>query len=57
LRAVWGPESGGELEYLRSYVRMLRKKLEDDPARPRYILTEVWVGYCFQNPSGLKIRA
>ena len=35
LRAVWGPEHGNELEYLRSYVRMLRKKIEDDPARPR----------------------
>src|ERR1700730_2534394 len=32
LRSIWGPEYGGELEYLRSYVRMLRKKLEDDPA-------------------------
>jgi two-component system, OmpR family, KDP operon response regulator KdpE len=51
LRAVWGPEYGGELEYLRSYVRMLRKKIEDDPARPQYILTEAWVGYRFQNPS------
>jgi two-component system KDP operon response regulator KdpE len=51
LRAVWGPEYGGELEYLRSYVRMLRKKIEDDPARPEYILTEAWVGYRFRNPS------
>lgn len=51
LRAVWGPEYGGELEYLRSYVRMLRKKIEDDPARPDYILTEAWVGYRFRNPS------
>jgi two-component system, OmpR family, KDP operon response regulator KdpE len=51
LRAVWGPEYGGELEYLRSYVRMLRKKIEDDPARPQYILTEAWVGYRFRNPS------
>ncbi len=51
LRAVWGPEYGNELEYLRSYIRMLRKKIEDDPARPRYILTEPWVGYRFRNPS------
>jgi two-component system KDP operon response regulator KdpE len=49
LRAVWGPEYGGEFEYLRSYVRMLRKKIEDDPARPEYILTEPWVGYRFRN--------
>jgi len=51
LRAVWGPEYGNELEYLRSYVKMLRKKIEDDPARPEYILTEPWVGYRFCNPA------
>jgi two-component system, OmpR family, KDP operon response regulator KdpE len=51
LRAVWGPEYGNELEYLRSYVKILRKKIEDDPARPEYILTEPWVGYRFCNPS------
>ena len=51
LRGIWGPEYGGEIEYLRTYVRMLRKKIEDDPARPRYILTEPWVGYRFCNPS------
>jgi two-component system, OmpR family, KDP operon response regulator KdpE len=51
LRAVWGPEYGGELEYLRTYVRMLRKKIEDDPARPTYIVTEAWVGYRFSNPT------
>jgi two-component system KDP operon response regulator KdpE len=51
LRAVWGPEYGGELEYLRSYVKMLRKKIETDPAHPQYILTEPWLGYRFRNPS------
>jgi two-component system KDP operon response regulator KdpE len=51
LRSIWGPEYGGELEYLRSYVRMLRKKIESDPANPEYILTEPWVGYRFHNPS------
>jgi two-component system KDP operon response regulator KdpE len=51
LRSIWGPEYGSELEYLRAYVRMLRKKIETDPARPQYILTEPWVGYRFQNPS------
>ena len=50
LRAVWGPEYGNELEYLRTYVRMLRKKIEDDPAKPQYILTDPWVGYRFRNP-------
>ena len=51
LRTVWGPEYGGELEYLRSYIRMLRKKIEPDPTAPEYILTEPWVGYRFRNPS------
>jgi len=51
LRGVWGPEYGDELEYLRTYIRMLRKKIEDDPARPQYIQTEPWVGYRFRNPS------
>ena len=51
LRAVWGPEFGGELEYLRSYIKMLRKKIENEPAHPEYILTEPWVGYRFRNPT------
>jgi two-component system KDP operon response regulator KdpE len=51
LQSVWGPEYGSELEYLRSYVRLLRKKIETNPARPEYILTEPWVGYRFRNPS------
>lgn len=48
LTAVWGPEYGGELEYLRTFVRQLRKKLEDDPANPTYLMTEMWFGYRFQ---------
>jgi two-component system KDP operon response regulator KdpE len=51
LQAVWGPDYGTELNYLRSYVRMLRKKIEDDPAAPRYVLTEASLGYRFCNPS------
>src|ERR1700690_299350 len=51
LRAIWGPEYVTELDYLRSYVRTLRKKIEDDPARPKYNLTEAWVGYRFSDPS------
>jgi two-component system KDP operon response regulator KdpE len=51
LRTIWGPEYGDEPEYLRSYVKMIRKKIEDDPAHPRYILTEPWVGYRFRDPS------
>jgi two-component system KDP operon response regulator KdpE len=51
LRSVWGIEYGSELEYLRSYVRMLRKKIEADPAAPEYIVTEPWLGYRFRDPS------
>jgi two-component system KDP operon response regulator KdpE len=51
LRSVWGIEYGNELEYLRSYVRMLRKKIEADPAAPEYIVTEPWLGYRFRDPS------
>ena len=47
LRAVWGPTYGEELEYLRTYVRQLRKKLEDDPANPEYLLTDSHLGYRF----------
>jgi two-component system KDP operon response regulator KdpE len=51
LRAVWGLEYGQELEYLRTYIRLLRKKIEKDPARPEYIVTEPWLGYRFRDPS------
>lgn len=47
LQSVWGPEYGDEVEYLRVFVNQLRKKIEADPARPRYLLTEPWVGYRF----------
>jgi DNA-binding response OmpR family regulator len=49
LGAVWGVEYGGELEYLRTYVRQLRKKLEDDPAEPKYLLTDACYGYRFRD--------
>ena len=42
-----GPEYGGELEYLRTFVRQLRKKLEEDPAEPAYLLTDSHIGYRF----------
>jgi two-component system KDP operon response regulator KdpE len=51
LRAIWGPEYGQEYEYLRTYVRMIRRKIEDNPARPEYILTEPWLGYRFHDPA------
>ncbi len=50
LRGAWGPECDSELQYLRTYVRLLRRKIEDDPTRPRYLLTEPWVGYRFCDP-------
>jgi two-component system KDP operon response regulator KdpE len=45
LREVWGPGSTGQSHYLRVYMGQLRHKLEADPARPRYLLTETGVGY------------
>jgi two-component system KDP operon response regulator KdpE len=47
LKSVWGPEYGNELEYLRTFVRQLRKKIEDDPQNPKYLLTDAYVGYRF----------
>jgi len=47
LQAVWGPDYGDQTDYLRVFVTHLRKKLEPNPARPQYILTEPWVGYRF----------
>lgn len=57
LREVWGPEHGEELEYLRSYMRTLRRKIEEDPARPKYLLTEPWIGYRFCDPSAPKLHS
>jgi len=50
LQAVWGPEYGSEDHYLHVYVARLRKKLEPDPASPRYLLTEPGAGYRFVTP-------
>ena len=47
LAHVWGPEDADHTEYLRVYMRQLRKKLEIDPERPQYILTEPGIGYRF----------
>jgi two-component system KDP operon response regulator KdpE len=47
LRSVWGPEYGNELEYLRTFIRQIRMKIEDDPANPKYLLTESHIGYRF----------
>jgi len=45
LRKVWGPAYGTESHYVRVYVQQLRRKLDDDPSRPRFILTEPGLGY------------
>ena len=45
LQAVWGPEYGDETEYLWTYIKRLRQKIEPDPHNPRYILTQAGVGY------------
>jgi two-component system KDP operon response regulator KdpE len=56
LQAVWGPDYGDEAEYLRVFVNQLRKKIEPDPRRPRYIQTEPWVGYRFENPGASPVQ-
>jgi two-component system KDP operon response regulator KdpE len=48
LHEIWGPQYGTETNYLRQYMARLRRKLEDDPTRPRHLLTEPGMGYRFQ---------
>jgi two-component system KDP operon response regulator KdpE len=50
LQEVWGPDYGGEQEYLRVFVNRLRKKIEVSPSSPKYLLTEPWVGYRLELP-------
>lgn len=47
LQAVWGPDYGNEVEYLRVFINQLRRKIEPDPSHPKYILTEPSSGYRF----------
>lgn len=56
LTAVWGADCREEVEYLRTFVRQLRKKMEDDPSNPVYLLTDVSVGYRFADAQMLKER-
>jgi two-component system KDP operon response regulator KdpE len=49
LKSVWGPEYGSELEYLRTFIRQLRKKIEDDPQNPQYLVTDSHLGYRFSD--------
>jgi len=51
LGAVWGPDYAGETQYLRVFINRLRRKIEDDPAHPRLIVTEPGVGYRLLPPS------
>lgn len=47
LQAVWGPDYGDQVDYLRAFIKSLRKKIESNPDHPEYITTEPWVGYRF----------
>jgi two-component system KDP operon response regulator KdpE len=47
LQAVWGPDYGDQVDYLRVVIKNLRKKIEESPDQPNYIKTEPWVGYRF----------
>ena len=47
---MWGPDYGDELEYLRVFVNRLRKKIEPDPPKPQFLLTDAWAGYRFHLP-------
>jgi two-component system, OmpR family, KDP operon response regulator KdpE len=55
LNVVWGSEYGQELEYLRTFMYQLRKKVEDDPASPQYLFTEAWLGYRFRAPEAVLV--
>jgi two-component system KDP operon response regulator KdpE len=50
LQAVWGPDYGDQVEYLRVFIKQLRRKIEVQPDKPVYLLTEPWVGYRFALP-------
>jgi two-component system, OmpR family, KDP operon response regulator KdpE len=50
LQAIWGPDYGEELEYLRVFINRLRKKIEPDPSKPQFLMTDAWTGYRFHLP-------
>jgi two-component system, OmpR family, KDP operon response regulator KdpE len=56
LQAVWGPDYGEQTEYLRVVVNQLRKKIEADPSRPKFLLTEPWIGYRLVLPKDARAR-
>ncbi|HLW76707.1 MAG TPA: response regulator transcription factor [Bryobacteraceae bacterium] len=47
LQAVWGPDYGDQVDYLRAFIKSLRKKIEPNPDEPHFITTEPWIGYRF----------
>jgi two-component system KDP operon response regulator KdpE len=51
LQAVWGPDYGDQVDYLRVFVNQLRKKIEKSPSTPVHLLTEPWVGYRLALPA------
>jgi two-component system KDP operon response regulator KdpE len=57
LQSVWGADHGNELEYLRTFVRQLRLKLEDNPAKPSYLITEAYIGYRFRGQQEKPLKA
>jgi two-component system KDP operon response regulator KdpE len=50
LQAVWGPDYGDQVDYLRVVIKNVRRKIEANPEDPQYIKTEPWVGYRFVTP-------
>lgn len=54
LTRVWGVEYRGELEYLRAYIRLLRRKIEKDPSQPEYIISRPGIGYLLSSPPETK---
>lgn len=47
LQAIWGPDYGDQVAYLRAFIKTLRRKIEVNPDRPQYVTTEPWIGYRF----------
>jgi two-component system, OmpR family, KDP operon response regulator KdpE len=57
LTSVWGPASEDSINYLRVYINQLRRKIEPDPVRPRYLLTDPGIGYRFRPPEDARARS
>jgi two-component system KDP operon response regulator KdpE len=55
LKEVWGPQYGEETNYLRVFMAQLRRKLEPQPSRPRYFITEPGMGYRFESPADVEV--